>query len=86
MTDEDGVEYEQLIPDDYIKKNYSFDLRCIRIHAIESTEIMGNKCTIVYLSDGEVIISTLDYNRFNAEIVPKYNACLNQLSILNFIK
>lgn len=81
--DEDGNAIEVPIDDDWIKKKYAFDLRVVRITAFESTTILNNKCTLVYLNDMEVIIYPKDFATFKREILPKYDHLLNQLLILN---
>lgn len=82
LEDEDGVPYEKPINDSWIKKVYCFDLRQIRIYAIESTEIMGEKCTIVYFNNEEIVICPLKFADFKKIILPKYDVLIRQLTIL----
>lgn len=81
LEDEDGVPYEKPINDAWLKKTYCFDLRQVRIFAFESTEIMGEKCTIVYFNNDEIVICPIKMADFKKNILPKYDHLLKQLLV-----
>ena len=81
--DEDGIPYDKPIEDAYVLKKYAINLRECKIVSFESTKILDVERTLVYLSDGEVVISVKTFEKFKSDILPKYDHLLKQLSIIN---
>ena len=81
LEDEDGVPYEKPIEDSWTNKTYSFDLREVRIFALETTKIMDQNCTIIYLTNDEVIICPMTFTAFKRHIMPQYEQMVNKIKV-----
>lgn len=81
LEDEEGVPYEKPIEDAWTNKLYSFDLREVRIFALETTKIMDESCTIVYFNNDEVVICPMTFSAFKRQIIPQYEQMINKIKV-----